>query len=447
MTEEELQTLLDEAAARHGVPGAALGLMDPAGVRAVVTGITNARTGAPVLRSTMFQIGSISKVWTATLAMQLVDEGRLDLDTPVRRWLPELGDSHAGAATMRMLLEHTSGLECDLFMDTGRGDDALERWVARMVDEPALHPLGETWTYCNTGFMLAGRVIEVIEGADWDTVLRRRLIEPLALPATATLPEHVLLHSAALGHVHEPGAAFRAADDWFFPRCVGPAGSIVARIDDLLAFTRMHLADGVAEDGTRVLSRAGAQLMREQGVALPALLSPGVRGWGLGWGLWRYGDVPVVAHTGGTIGQYAFLDAFPERGAALALLTNGGDADALAAELRRTILPEWLGVTPPPPLEPIDAPLGEVPVGRYRRYGSSVELRRGDSGYELVLVSGPLDTGAGEQVQALPLRAAESGFVALAEGGRHSVPVRALTLSDGRRAVTAGTRLYVEERA
>ena len=129
----------------------------------------------------LFQIGSITKVWTTTVVMQLVDEGLVELDAPLRRYIPEfsVGDeSVAEAVTIRHLLTHSSGIDGDNFADTGRGDDALEKYVATCASLRQVHPVGATMSYCNTGFTLLGRVIEVVTGEVWDTALRTRLISP-----------------------------------------------------------------------------------------------------------------------------------------------------------------------------------------------------------------------------------------------------------------------------
>src|SRR5206468_7921692 len=131
---------------------------------------------------TAFQIGSNSKVWTATVVMQLVDEGKLDLDAPIVDVLPDLrlSDPEVTAkVTLRHLLTHTSGIDGDVFTDTGRGDDCVEKYV-EVLDQAALtHPLGATLSYCNSGLILVGRVIEKLTGKTWDAALRERLFTPL----------------------------------------------------------------------------------------------------------------------------------------------------------------------------------------------------------------------------------------------------------------------------
>src|SRR3954454_3671405 len=144
---------------KHGVPGASLAVLADGEVADTAYGVLNRRTGAEATPDSLWQIGSISKVWTATLAMQLVDDGLLDLDSPVADYLPELELADADVAktvTMRHLLTHTSGIDGDVFTDTGRGDECLERYVALLAEVKQNHPLGATWSYCNSGFSLAG---------------------------------------------------------------------------------------------------------------------------------------------------------------------------------------------------------------------------------------------------------------------------------------------------
>src|SRR5439155_22509118 len=168
----------------------------------------NIRTGAPATRDELFQIGSVSKVWTATIVMQLVDEGKLDLDEPVVTYLPEFKVADADVTaqvTTRHLLAHNSGIDGDLFLDTGRGDDCLEKYVAAMATLRQNHPLGATMSYCNSGYIVLGRMIEVLTETTWDVAMKERVFAPLGLTTAGTLPEEALLHAAAAGHSTPPG--------------------------------------------------------------------------------------------------------------------------------------------------------------------------------------------------------------------------------------------------
>ena len=236
------QRRLTALAERHRVPGAALGILRVRPGRddeliEVACGVLNKDTGVEATTDSLFQIGSISKVWTATVAMQLADEGMLDLDAPVVEVLPELRLADPDVAkqvTMRHLLTHTSGIDGDVFTDTGRGDDCIEKYVAQLAEVGQNHPLGATWSYCNSGFSLAGRVIEKLTGGTWDKAIRDRIFIPLGLEHTVTLPEEALLHRAAVGHVSEGTEAPVRAPVWTLPRSMGPAGLICSTAADLL---------------------------------------------------------------------------------------------------------------------------------------------------------------------------------------------------------------------
>jgi CubicO group peptidase (beta-lactamase class C family) len=282
-------------------------------------------TGVPVTPDSVFQIGSITKVWTATLALQLVDEGVLDLDAPIAAVLPNLAladPAVAGSVSMGPQLTPTSGIDGDVFTDTGRGDDCLERYVAQLDRAAQNHPMGATWSYCNSGFVLAGRVIEQLTGDTWDAALQRRLLAPLGLTNTVTLPEQALLHRAAIGHVEVDGEA-KQAPAWGLPRSMGPAGLITSTAADVLAFARMHLTGGLAPDGTRVLSGAAAREMTDKHADLPDRDTLG-DSWGLGWIRYGWDGHRLIGHDGNTIGQSAFLRLLPEQGLAVVLLTNCG---------------------------------------------------------------------------------------------------------------------------
>ena len=180
----ELEKKLSELIDAHGVPGAQLCVLDGDQLTEVAAGVLSQGTGFPSRTDALFLPGSIGKVYTATLVMMLVDEGKLDLDAPIRHYLPdfEVQDAHArDTVTARHLLSHTSGFDGDHFTDTGRGDDALARYVADCADLPQIVDPGRIWSYSNSGYAVLGRIVEVLSGVTFEQALRERLITPLAL--------------------------------------------------------------------------------------------------------------------------------------------------------------------------------------------------------------------------------------------------------------------------
>jgi dipeptidyl aminopeptidase/acylaminoacyl peptidase/CubicO group peptidase (beta-lactamase class C family) len=442
------QRRLSELATAYRVPGAVLGIAS-LGAEPVLAshGVLNKDTGVEVTTDSVFQIGSITKVWTATVVMQLVDEGRLDLDAPVADVLPELRLADPDVAkrvTMRHLLTHTSGIDGDVFTDTGRGDDCLEGYVEQLGEVRQNHPLGVTFSYCNSGFTLAGRVIEKLTGQTFDQALRERLFAPLGLAHTVTLPEEALLFRAAVGHVADGDEEPRPAPVWGLPRSAGPAGLITASAADVLSFATLHLAGGVASDGTRLLSEKSAAAMTEHQTDVPDPYSLG-DSWGLGWIRFGWDGHRLIGHDGNTIGQSAFLRVLPEHGMAVTLLTNGGHARDLYQDLYREILAELAGVAMPAPLAPPEqAPAVETGrfVGVYERAGAHIEVLEEDGTLRLrTTVTGPLAALTPEPTHEYDLvPVEESLFVFRQPGGRTWMPVVFYPLPTGEPYVHFGVR-------
>jgi CubicO group peptidase (beta-lactamase class C family) len=365
----EVQAWLDETVPqlleKYDVPGAAWGVLQGDEIVDGAAGLLHKGTGVEATADSVFQIGSITKLWTSTLVMQLVDEGKVGLDEPVRTYLPEfrIADEEAAAQiTVRQLLTHTSGFEGDIFTDTGPGDDCIEKYLGVLTEVPQLFPPGELFSYNNAGFCVLGRLVEVLREKTYDECLREHLFAPLGLTHAATGPYDAIMFRAAMGHVElEPGAGFQPAPVWALARSNSPAGSMLSmRPRDLLSFAAMHLHDGKAADGTQVLAPGTAARMQGREVDLPYL---GVMGdsWGLGFERFDTPTGALTGHDGSTIGQNAYLRMVPEAGVAVALLTNGGDTISLYQEIVGHVFAGLTDATlpglPTPPASPerIDA--------------------------------------------------------------------------------------------
>src|SRR5262249_48019222 len=159
---EELRAFVEGEVARRRILGVALGVLDEGVERTAVFGVTNHDHPLPIDVDTLFQVGSITKTFTGLLAVRLVEQGKLGPARPVRAYLPDLRLQDPVATetvTARHLLTHTGGFVGDYFSDTGRGDDALAKYVAEMAELEQLTPPGAVFSYCNSGFSLLGRVV------------------------------------------------------------------------------------------------------------------------------------------------------------------------------------------------------------------------------------------------------------------------------------------------
>ncbi len=224
-----LRTVLAEACRAADVPGAALALLTHGDVVTAEAGVVDVTSQHPVTAATRFPIGSITKGFTATLVLQLVEAGQLRLDDPIVRYLPEfsLGGSSAplvGDITIRHLLANTSGLPGVDLDEPGDGDDALERYLRQCQGLELLHRPGERFAYCNAGFVLAGLIVERLRGQVWDDVLLDRLLRPLGLVETGSRRDQLGDSLLASQHQRSPEQAVTVVPPWR-PRAGGPAGA------------------------------------------------------------------------------------------------------------------------------------------------------------------------------------------------------------------------------
>jgi CubicO group peptidase (beta-lactamase class C family) len=372
----ELCAATENALADTETPGVALGLLQDGGEHVGGFGVTSVENPLEVTPDTLFQIGSITKTFTGTVAMALVERGELDLDAPVRRYLPklELADKDVAAhVTMRHLLTHTAGWVGDYFADHGPGDDALEHMVADLVRLPQLAPLGELWSYNNAGFYLAGRVIEVVTGEPFERVVGSLLLEPLGLEQTLTFAEDVMTRRFAVGHHRNDSGPPTVARPWSIGRAHHAAGGLASSARDLLRYARFHLSDGEG-----IVSRPSLDEMQR-----PSVRAESIFGWvGIAWSVDDATGVRIVSHGGGTNGQVSWLAILPDQETAFAIVTNhqrGGEVVAAA----KAVLLEAVGAASTERIAVLLDPSEHL--GTYCSPLADVELRRGGDGLEVVV--------------------------------------------------------------
>jgi lysine 2,3-aminomutase len=365
---------------RLHVPGVAIAVIHENREHVAGFGVTNIEHPLPVDSETHFQIGSITKTLTATAAMRLVERGGLDLNAPIRSYLPELrlaDEEVARRVTLRHVFTHTGGWLGDLLEDTGDGDDALAQMVAKMIELPQLTPLGELWSYNNSGLYLAGRVIEVVTGTTYEAAVKELVLDPLSMSRSSFSSADVITHRFVVGH------EVRQVDDqpvvcrpWALARSANPLGGLVSTVCDMLRYARFHLGNGTTPSGERLLTPASMAFM--QSALVPAQC--GV--WaGLPWWLSKVGGAQVVWHEGCTHGQLSTLVMVPERGFALIILTNADRGATLFHEITDGALRQFLGLSNPEPahLDLSEERRGEY-LGRYVSGEEDIELSMHDGG-------------------------------------------------------------------
>lgn len=362
---QSMVELIEREMARRNIPGVAIGILCGEEEHIAGFGVTNVEHPLPVDGDTLFQIGSTTKTLTASLAMCMVEEGRLNLDAPIRTYLPGLrlaDEDTAARVTLRHLFTHTGGWAGDYFDDFGPGDDALAKIVERMAGLPQMTPLGRYWSYNNAGFYLAGRVLEVVGGMPYERLVQEMLLTPLGMDRSFFFAEQCITYRVAVGHeaVYEDNspATPTVSRPWALARTAGPAGGLISTVRDQLRYARFHMNGGVTGDGTRLLAPESVALMQTPSVAAAN------GDWiGLSWFIRDVTDkapgARIVRHGGSTHGQQSAFQMVPARGYACTVLTNSGRGDELTGPVLRLALRLWLDVVVEDP-QPVPVQAGQL---------------------------------------------------------------------------------------
>jgi CubicO group peptidase (beta-lactamase class C family) len=420
----DLPKRLKSAIRKYNVPGATIGVLHNGRITEAAAGVVNMDTGVPTTTDSVFQIGSITKVFTTTLIMQLQEQGRLDIDEPLRTYLPNfrVADMNvANTVTLRQLLCHTGGMDGDFFADAGRGDDCTARFVDMCAMLPQLFPPGQMMSYCNAGFAFLGRVIEVLTSSSFDDALRTNLFKPLGMRHAASLPEDYLRYRTAIGHLPNPKKPNeqRVTPTLYLSHAQKAAGATPAMsVGDLLAFTHAHLNGGVGKNGSKILNKSSVNAMLRRQIKLPRHAPSAISHWGLGWMLFDWNGRRIHGHDGGTIGQYSFLRILPEKNLAVALLTNGGDAGGLYEELFGELFRTLGKVRPPGRPEP--NPGARVDrnrfVGAFENMTTRIEISRDTNGALRASQMDKIGTVGAAEFKGVPLAVVDANTLRLATG-------------------------------
>jgi CubicO group peptidase (beta-lactamase class C family) len=371
----------------HRVPGVAIGIVDNGVITTRGLGITNVDDPLPVTEHTVFPIASISKTFAATAAMRLVEQGKIDLKAPVRKYLPDFkaGDENISRdVTVWNLLTHSPGWEGQV-SGPERGEDTLRNFVATVM--PGLMqvaPPAAAWSYNNAGYSVAGHLIEVVHGTSINRAMRELVFGPLGLAHTGTTAGDFIVNRFAAGH--------RTGDP--SPTLMRPythatsvtSGGIGLCIADMMSYAKFHLGDGTNAKGERILAQASLDLMKT-----PQLEKQSTDdAIGIGWHIRRAGGVRVAGQGGTAGGHILVLSIVPERNFGISILTNAQNGWRLIQDVEREALRAYHGIVYAknqaiahrglvetlPNVEALATQPDPKPyVGRYRRPTNTVDVR------------------------------------------------------------------------
>lgn len=322
----DVHEFVDSELERNGVPGAALAIADRNGIAVETFGSTG-RDDQPVVAATPFLIGSVTKSFTAVAALQLAERGKLDLDAPVRDYLPWFSvepDGDLDRVTVRTLLNQTSGIPTDAGGGAMRYlDDVPIATAARELDGVELAaPPGTRFEYANGNYVLLGALIEVASGLSYGDYLQANVFDPLAM--TSTFTAIAPARSAGMSEGHRYWLGFTRPHVTFTDALL-PAGGVISSAPDVARYAQM-LLNGGAVDGERLLSRASVATM--QTPAVDATVGPWAKdphvsyGMGLYVGGAPFGPENASFHPGGSPDFGSMLVLLPEQKQTLVLLYN-----------------------------------------------------------------------------------------------------------------------------
>ncbi|HTV66947.1 MAG TPA: serine hydrolase domain-containing protein [Rhizobiaceae bacterium] len=349
MNARAVDTLILSLMTEYHVPGAALALINDGRVGLEKGyGFRDLDTRAPVTAGTLFNIGAISKSFTALGIAQLVDRHQVDLDTPVVKYVPELRLSDPRAAqsvTLRQLLSHTSGLPADDEWPR-QVPPTREDIVREFATMPITAQPGTRFQYCSRCVVLAAYVLERITGQSWERYTRTQIFEPLGMTTAAFGPVGLEQASDRARPYRDEGEAGGISVPWARLQYLGPlapAGGIDASIADMARYALLQLGDETASARRVVSAEMMAELHRPEiavgaGWARPDLQSVH---YALGWFTANYRGMPVLYHNGANPGFRAAIVLAPLAKAGVVILSNG-QADGFAYATAPRLLEQLL---------------------------------------------------------------------------------------------------------
>jgi CubicO group peptidase (beta-lactamase class C family) len=348
--------------ARQRVPGLSIAVLrGDSVVLARGYGYANVEHHVPAADSTVYEVGSISKQFTAAATVLLSEEGRLGLDDVITRYLPE-GSSIWPGVTIRHLLTHTSGIS-DQSLDTldFRKDYTEEELVRLAAAQPLLFEPGASYSYSSTGYTLLGIIIHRVTGEFYGDLLRDRIFRPLGMRTARVNSDTAIVPNRSAGYRFEHGTLKNR--DWASP-------TLSATADRGLSLSARDLSQwAVALNHGKPLGRAGLQASWT-----PVRLNNGwTYPYGLGWQLTQQRGYTRIGHSGAWGGFQGTIQRYPDFGLTVIVLTNldeanpEGIASGIAGILEPALTPPHLlpgrlpGARPPKGIEDL---LRAVAVGR-----------------------------------------------------------------------------------
>jgi CubicO group peptidase (beta-lactamase class C family) len=321
----ELEPKIKEEIQQGHLPGFAIGVVKN-GKLIYAKGFGVAKLGgtAAITSRSLFHMASVTKTFVATAVMQLVEKGKIDLDSPLIRYLPyfRLNDERYRAITIRQMLSHMSGIPDTVTYNWDKPEydaGALERFVRSIADQKLVFAPGEKFAYSNTGYEILGDVIAKVSGESFEDYVQHNILAPLGMKDSTLLVREASPQLLTSPHVMEKGAVVVSK---IFPynRAHSPSSTLYSSIEDMSRWAIANLNHGEL-DGKRILKHETIDLMWR-----PVVDALGFKE-GISWFTTEKQGHRFVLHSGGDVGFESLLVLAPEDGVAVVAMSNFANPD------------------------------------------------------------------------------------------------------------------------
>lgn len=335
---EEVVTKISEKMEERGIPGLSVAVSVKGDLQLErAFGLADVENGVPATPRTLYRTASIAKSFTAVLALDLHEEGKLDLDAPVRKTLPDFPEK-PWPITSRQLLGHLGGVRHYQKVGEANGTRhfrSVEEALELFADDPLLHEPGTRFHYTTYGYNLVGHVVEVVGGADFATLLQKRIAEPAGLSSTRLDSHYDIIPHRTRGYwrFRIPGSGDpqgRLLNAHLHDTSMKvPGGGLLSTPGDLVRFAHALTEGKILEPET--LEMMWTSLETRDGEKT---------GYGLGWRVRQEGERKIVSHSGGQAGTSTRLVLAPAEQVAVAVMCNLRNAEIgmLAQEILEVVL-------------------------------------------------------------------------------------------------------------
>ena len=342
---DSLDQYLQQQQQKWKIPAMAVAIIkDGKVVKQYVNGVTDLKTNTPIDEHSLFMIGSNTKAFTAILTATLATEGAFSLKDPVKKWLPyfELADPYLTThVDIVDVLSHRVGFE------TFQGDFlnfdndlTSEEIIKKFALIQPTHQYRETWGYFNTGYTIAGQIIEKATGQDWATHIQKRIFEPLAMTNSLALSRQMPeATNATKAHTVIDGEV--VAIDYGDIDATAPAGSIASSISDMSSWVIMLLGDGNYGDTQVIPAKAIEETIKPR--TINGTANDPFRLYGMGWDIVNHHGHKLIMHTGGIHGYVTSVTTVPEENLGVVILTNT-DSNYLFEGMKYDIIDPFLNL-------------------------------------------------------------------------------------------------------